>query len=280
MKFLTILRGELTKMFRQRGTYAGYIMLGIFIGLFVWGAWAEGPDQADLDRQFGDEFAVGGKMISGPSIPYLLMEIPVAIDIFIPLLISMIAGGIIAGELQRGTLRTMLTRPVHRHAVALGKIAAAMIHAASLVVFLGGFSLLLGCIVFGRGDIITVEGGFRVFAGWHGLARLGIAYGAVVLTMWSVAAIAVFCSTIFEHPLTASGVTVGFLILSAALMAIPYFKWLKPYLLTTHFHGFRAVFEKAINWQDIGHHLSYVAAYAAVAVAGTLLVFCRKDVTC
>ena len=267
-------------MFRQRGTYAGPIMLALFIGLFVWGVWAEGPPLGNLDRHFGDEFAVGGNIVSGPAIPYLLLEIPVAINVFIPLLISMVAGGIVAGEAQRGTLRTLLGRPVHRWAVVVGKVIAAFIHAGALALFLGAFALIVGYIVFGRGDIITMHGGFRIFAEPQALHRLAIAYGTVVVTMWSVAAIAVFCSTIFEHPLTASGITVGFLIVSAALMVIPYFEWLAPYLLTKHFHSYRAVFERDVDWTSIARHLAYVGAYTAAAVAGTLAVFCRKDMTC
>ena len=169
---------------------------------------------------------------------------------------------------------------MHRWAVVVGKVIAAFIHAGALALFLGAFALIVGYIVFGRGDIITMHGGFRIFAEPQALHRLAIAYGTVVVTMWSVAAIAVFCSTIFEHPLTASGITVGFLIVSAALMVIPYFEWLAPYLLTKHFHSYRAVFERDVDWTSIARHLAYVGAYTAAAVAGTLAVFCRKDMTC
>ena len=280
MRLLTLLRNELMKMYRQRGTYAGPILLAIFIGLFVWGVWAEGPPFGDAEDRVGDEFAVGGNMVTGPAIPYLLLELPVAINVFIPLLISMIAGGLVAGEAQRGTLRTLLTRPVRRWSLVVAKMIASFIHAASLVLVLGGVSLLAGYIVFGPGDIIAVQGGFRVFAEPQALQRLAIAYGLIMLTMCAVAAIAVFCSTIFEHPLTASGVTVAFLLVSATLMVIPYFEWLAPYLLTEHFHSYRHVFQKTIEWDKIQTDMWYVAAYTAAAFLGTLAVFCRRDMTC
>lgn len=280
MRLVSLVRTELCKMFRQRGTYAGFILLGVFIGLLVWGVWAEGPPMGDVGHRFGNDFAVGGKTISGPSMPYFLLQIPPAVDVFLPLLISMIAGGIIASEAQRGTLRTLLTRPVHRWAVVVGKLVAAFTHAAAIVLFMGLFSLALGYVVFGRGDLIVMEKGLRIFAEPQALGRLGIAYGLTVVTMFSVAALALFCSTIFEHPLTASGVTVGFLIVSAALMVIPAFDWLQPYLLTSHFHGFKKVFGSAIDWQIIGIDLYYVVEYTLLAIAGTLMVFCRKDMTC
>lgn len=280
MRLLTLFRNELTKMYRQRGTYAGPVLLTIFIGLFIWGVWAEGAPFDEPDRMMSDEFAVGGNLISGPAIPYYLLELPVAINVFIPLLLSMIAGGLIAGEAQRGTLRTLLTRPVHRWQIVVAKVAAAFVHATVLVLVLGGVSLIGGWLVFGRGDLVTVRGGLRIFSEAQALQRLGLAYGAVMLTMWAVAAIAVFCSTIFEHPLTASGVTVAFLIVSATLMVIPYFEWLKPYLLTDHFAAYRHAFERPVAWDELKMDLAWILAYGTAAVVGTLTVFCRRDMTC
>lgn len=268
-------------MFAQKGTFVGYVLLGAFCGLFVWGVWAEGPPMRDVRHQFGDDFAVGGTILSGPMVPYLLLDvIPVAVNVFLPLLVSMIAGGLIAGEAQRGTLRTLLTRPVHRWAVVAAKALAGFVHAGTLVLFLGTFSLLLGYIVFKRGDIIAVGDGLTVLAEGDALQRLAIAYGLTALTMCAVAAIALFCSCVFVNPLTAAGVTVGFLIVSVALQVIPYFEWLSPYLLTTHFHAYREAFKRTIDWAAVGTDLWYVGAYAGASLAGTLAVFVRKDMTC
>jgi ABC-2 type transport system permease protein len=280
MRFVTILRTELTKMFCQRGTYAGYALLAVFTGLLVWGLWAEGPPMGRIGHQFGGGMAVGGKTVSASFVPYFLLQLPPAIDVFLPLIISMIAGGLIAGEAQRGTLRTVMVRPIHRWALMTGKIMASFIHTASAVLFMGAFSLLLGYIVFGRGDLVSFQGGLRIFPEPLALLKLAQAYGLATLTLCAVAAIGVFCSTIFEHPLTASGVTVGFLIVSATLQLIPYFEWLKPYLLTTHFHGFSKVFDRTVDWATIQVDLVYVFDYAAAAIAGAIVVFSRKDITC
>ncbi|MBP8951874.1 MAG: ABC transporter permease subunit [Armatimonadetes bacterium] len=280
MRLWTIMAGELERMYRQKGTYAGYALLAFLIAMFMWGIWAEGPSSGDVNRRFGAEMAVGGNLVSGGLVPYLLLEIPVAINVFIPLLISMIAGGLVAGEAQRGALRTVLIRPVHRWAVVLGKLVAAFVHAGSLVLFLGLTSLVAGYILFGGGDIITVEQGLRIFEERNGLLRLAAGYGLTMVTLFSVAAIALLCSTVFERSLTAAGVTVGFLIVSGALMAIPYFEWLQPYLLTSHFHSFRHVFVRPVDWPAIWTDLGYVGAYTGVAIAATLAVFCRRDMTC
>ena len=48
MRLVSLVRTELCKMFRQRGTYAGFVLLAVFIGLLVWGVWAEGPPMGDV----------------------------------------------------------------------------------------------------------------------------------------------------------------------------------------------------------------------------------------
>ena len=289
MKFFVAVRGELIKMFRQRGTYAGYALLFALTALWVWGVWYGGSPADNISRGAGDEFAIGGSTLTGPMMPYMMLEIPVAINVFLPLLISMTAGGLIAAEAQRGTLRTWLTRPISRGTVISSKLVAGGLHAMTLVIFLGAISLASGYIVFGGGDLISIsmgpmedDGGakFRILAEPQALQRLAIGYGLVAVTMLSVVALAMLCSTIFEHPLTASGVTVGFLIVSVALMVIPAFEWLQPYLLVSHFHSYRAVFQKIIDWPRIWEDLTWVGIYTTTAIAITALVFARRDMTC
>lgn len=280
MRLGTVIHAELVKMFRQKGTYAGYALLLALIALFIWGTWQERSSGVALDSQFGDDMVYGGDTLSGPLVAYLLLRIPIATTVFIPLLVSMISGGLIAGEAQRGTLRTMLVRPVQRWVIITGKMIAAFIHVGSLVAFLGAMSLGGGYLVFGGGDIITVGHGLQIFDEREGLRLLGYAYLGTALSMCAVAALAVFCSTIFEHPLTASGVTVGFLIVSGALMVIPSLDWMKPYLLTDHLDVHNHIIKYPIAWSGVAHELRWVGAYTLAAFAGTLGVFCRKDITC
>ncbi len=130
MKLRQLLTIELHKLRAQRGTYASYAVLAALVGLIVWGTWRYGPPHA-LQSALGDQFVVGGKEVAGPLIPLLLLEFPVAVHVLIPLLIAVATGGLVAGEKQAGTLRTILVRPVRRAAVLGAKLTAAWIHARS-----------------------------------------------------------------------------------------------------------------------------------------------------
>ncbi len=282
MKLRRLLTIELRKLLAQRGTYASYAVLAVLVGLIVWGTWRYGPPHA-LQSALGDQFVVGGKVVTGPLIPLLLLEFPVAVHVLIPLLIAVAAGGLVAGEKQAGTLRTILIRPVRRAAVLGAKLAAAWIHAAGLAVFVGVLSLIVGYVVFGPGDLVVMSfksSSFSVLAEPQALSHLALAYGLAVVAMMAVASLGVLLSVLCDNPLTAAGLTVAVLLVLQSLRLIPYFQWLQPYLLTEHIWAYREALSATIDWSQVGTSLSYLAAYIAGPGLIALGIFWRQDVRC
>ncbi len=280
MKLRQLLIAELNKLLAQRVTYVSYVVLTALVGLVVWGTWRYGLPH-ELQTALGDQFVVGGKVVTGPLIPLLLIEFPVAVYVLIPLLIAVATGGLVAGEKQTGTLRTILIRPVRRAGVLGAKLTAAWIHAAGLVVFVGVLSLLLGYIAFGPGDLVVMSfkgSSFSILAEPQALSHLALAYGLVVVAMIAVASLGVLLSVLCDNPLTAAGLTVAVLLVLQSLRLIPYFQWLQPYLLTEHIGAFRAALSPMINWPDIVTSLSYLGAYIAGPGLIAMCVFWRQDV--
>jgi len=282
MKLRQLLTIELYKLLAQRGTYASYAVLAALVGLVVWGTWRYGPPH-ELQSALGDQFVVGGKVVTGPLIPLLLLEFPIAVYVLIPLLIAVATGGLVAGEKQAGTLRTILIRPVRRAGVLGAKIVTAWIHAAGLVFFMGVLSLALGYAVFGPGDLVVMSftgSSFSVIAEPQALSHLALAYGLVVVAMMAVASLGVLLSVLCDNPLTAAGLTVAVLLVLQSLRLIPYFEWLQPYLLTEHFSAYREALSATINWSRIITSLSYLSAYIIGPGLIAMCVFWRQDVRC
>ena len=280
MKLLTLWRLELLKLFMQKGAYAGFAVLASLSGLFVWGTWQHGPEMASHE-QVSDMFVMGGKLISAQSVCYMMLAVPLAVQVLIPLLVATIAGGLIAGETKTGTMRTILVRPVHRLTLTVAKTLTAWCHAILLVAFLLGFTWLVAQIAFGAGDLVSLGGAkltviARSQAWWH----LLLAYGFAAVGMCAVASIALLLSSLFENSLTAAGLTVAFLIVSGVLMAIPYFEFLKEYLLTAHLSAYEQAFRTPVGWDMLQYHLAYIAPYIYVPAALTAVVTWRRDVTC
>jgi len=279
MRLLLSLRLELGKILRQRGTYAGPAVLLAVTALAVWGLGKEGPP-GDLSRRLGSDMIVGGKLLTGLMVARYVME-PCLI-MLLPLMVAAVAGGLVAGEARSGLLRTWMCRPITRWAVLTGKQLTVWVHATLLVVFLGVAALGLGYAFFGGGDLIEVGSGEGLVILDEGLAlqRLALAYAIAGLLMCAMASLALLASTIFENPLVASAVAVAFLPLAHVIAALPYFKAIKPYLLTEHFGIWRHAFRGTLELGDFTQALYCVLGYCLVPYVIAAVIFQRKDITC
>lgn len=274
---LAALRGELTKLYRQRSTYAGVVVIVGLVALVAWGSHHQ-RDRLDVTEQVPAEFVVSGKTITALFLAHAVME--PSLTVLVPLLIAVVAGGLVAGERQTGTLRTLLVRPVRRGAVLLAKLVAAWSHAVGLTLLLGVAALALGQVVFGWGDLVVLRGGLTIFDPRLGLIRLAEGYALAALAMGVVATLALALSTVFDNAMTAAGLTVAGLIVSGIVGEIPYFEWVKPHLLTEHLGAFRHVFDATIDGAQLTRSVAYLAGYVLLLVIVALLVFDRRDVTC
>lgn len=279
MKLLRSLGLELRKILAQRGTYAGPAVLLAITALVVWGLYKHGPERA-LTRSFGSDMVVGGKTLTGAMTARYVME-PCLI-VLVPLLVAAVAGGLVAGEARSGFLRTWLCRPVNRWTVLTAKQLAAWGHAAGLTLFLGVVALGLGYLFFGGGDLIDIRSGdgLVILPEPLALQRLLLAYGLAAALMCGMASLALLCSVIFENPLVAAAVAVAFLPASTLLAALPYFEFLKPYLLTTHLDTWIHAFRGTLDPADFVQPLSCVLGYCLVPYILGCVVFHVRDITC
>ncbi len=281
MRLLVAIRIELRKLAAQRATYVGFGALALLVGLFVWGTWRAGPPLKAWSVP--EDFIVAGKLVTGVLIPYVLLEMRVALAVFIPLLIATTVGGSVAGERKSGTLRTLMTRPVSRGVVLSAKLVVAWAYAGALTVFMGVFALILGYAVFGGGDLLALEldaPGLNIIAEQQAWLRLALGYGLAAVAMMAVASLALFLSVLCDNPLTAAGLTVAVLLVCAVLKQIPYFEWLWPYLLTEHITVHTRAFASSVAWADIGRSGVYLAGYILIPAGLAAAIFQRRDILC
>lgn len=277
MKLARLLRMELAKILGQRGTYVGYGVLAVLVGLITWAMWRYGaPFERALEGRH--DFIVGGKIVSGLSVARFIME--PSMVVLMPLLVAAVSGGLIAGEIQRGTMRTIMTRPISRPALIAAKQIAAWVHAVSLTVFLGGFALALGYIVFGGGELVHFRGGLTILPEQTALLRLAEAYAICALSMCAVASVALLLSQLLQNPLTASALTIAFILVGMVLGQIEYFDAIKPYLLSTHLVAFGDVIHNTVDISKLVWPLQCLAAYVLVPSIIGQIIFQYRDITC
>ncbi|MFP4249375.1 MAG: ABC transporter permease [Armatimonadota bacterium] len=274
---MAALRSELSKLWRQRIAWASFGVVLALVGLVTWGSYHE-RERFDVGEELGSGFVVAGKSVTALFVANAVLQ--VALTVLVPLLVAVVVGGLVAGERQSGTLRTLLSRPVARWRVLMAKLAAGWAFTISLTLFLGLVGLGLGQLVFGWGDLVIFRRGLTIFDAQTGSMRLLQAYALACLSMCAVAALALMLSTVFNNPMTAAGLTVAVLLVSQIVGAMPYFEWAESYLLTAHLGVYREVLAVTIDGESLRSSAGYLASFIAVASLISLIVFERRDVTC
>jgi ABC-type transport system involved in multi-copper enzyme maturation permease subunit len=259
-------------LFRQTWYFQRIRLACVCIGLAAWGfllpvvyarfgsnfraLMDSGMFPSELGR-FG-----GGDIFSLPGAIALSLIHPIAI-----ILISVFAVGFastsVAGERQRGTLETLLARPLSRRVLYL-TVAAAELGFIALAVT----SLLTG----------TLAG--ATFAGVVSevdATRLPILALNAWLLFGAFGAIGLAASVSFDRQAPALGVSLSVMLFNYAADVIgslwPAAEWLQPYSLFHYLKG-KAILTGGVALADLG----VLAAVILVAVAWALVVFPARDI--
>lgn len=214
--------------------------------------------------------------------------------IHVPILVALVAGDIIAGEANAGTLRLLLTKPVSRTQIVLTKFLACVIYTVMLLIWMAFLSLFLSVVLFGTNDlIIAKEYELLQIEQSDVLWRYMAAFGFAAVALLVVAALSFLLSTLSENPIGPIVATVCIIIVFTIMseMRIPvYENTVKPYLFTTHMLGWKGCFYIAANdegetiraslqnsgavWRSLG----ILVAYIFIFVTAAIVIFRRKDI--
>ncbi len=198
-----------------------------------------------------------------------LAALTVSMPFFIPLAVSVVAGDSIAGEANLGTLRYLLVRPAGRGRllVAKGTVIGLFCLVAALVIVIVG--LIAGVAFFPHGVVVTLSGTTIPFV--DGMGRSVLAALIVGVSMFGLATIGLFVSTLTDVPIAAMAVTLGAVIVSAILDSVSEVSFLHPWLFTNYWTAFGDIVRDPIYWhniwKDILLQVGYVAVFGAAASA-------------
>ena len=262
-------RAELATQFRRRRVKALLLVLAAIPALLAVLVYLSGGPSNGNGPTFLDQVTRNGMFAA-------LAGLTVTVPFFLPLTVAVFAGDSIAGEASLGTLRYLLVRPSGRSRLLLVKAAttAAYCLAAALAVAAGG--LIAGAILFPIGRITTLSATTLSFGA--GIERTLLAALVVGASLFGMAAIGLFISTLTDVPVGAMAATVGFAVLSAVLEGVPQVRAIHPWLFTHNWFAFGDLLRDPIRWTAITHDLALQVAYMAVFGAAAWARFTTKDV--
>lgn len=276
---LTLLRYELIKTYRKLRTYIGFGLIALLIPLVYWGLSTEGDDLIrGMSGGLQQNFVFVGSLFNGWFVSNMVMN---ALFVHVPFLILLVAGDVLAGEATSGTYRILLTRPPSRTRIFAVKALSTMVYTYSLVFFLGMFSITLGLLLFGHGDMFTFrEDGIAIIARGELWWRFLLSYLLAGWAMSVVAALGMLFSSFVENAIGPIVGSFAIIILFFIVGNLPYefFEPIQPFLFTTYTDVWRKAFESPLDFAAITKAVLALGGFLLFFLGIAWMIFRRKDV--
>jgi ABC-2 type transport system permease protein len=257
---LALLGSELRVLFRRTRTIAMLgalaaipILLAIAVKITTHGDANRGP-------AFLGDITQNGLFVS-------LTSLVVAIPLFLPLTVGVVAGDTIAGEAGLGTLRYLLVAPAGRIRLLIVKYigAAAFCLAGTLVIVVVG--AIIGALLFPVGPVTLLSGESVGFGDYAGRMLLMAVY--VTISLLGLSAIGLFISTLTSVPVGAMAATIVLSTVAQIIGQLPQLAFLEPYLFTNYWLGFADFLRSPMSFDNFQANallqLGYVVVFGFLA---------------
>lgn len=270
---------EFIKTFTRLRTYIGFIAFGIIVPLVVTALKLGGQNSFEKRLLFllQNDFVIGGNVLNGWFFGFFFMG---ALWVHVPIVLTIVAGDLIAGEGNAGTFRFLLTHAVSRTRIIMAKFIVTLIYTAAMVFFIGGLTLGLSLWVFGNGDLLVIRRGILVIPEAQLPYHFLIAYGLATLAMFVVSSLCFLFSALTNNSIGPIIATMAVIIISIIIISLPFelFQAIRPYLFVHYFDAWQKVFDDPIPWDTIRTNITIMTGFIAVFFITTVIYFSRKDI--
>ncbi len=278
--FFAILRIELFKIFKRPRTFISFGAIAVIVLLVQLALKVNGQDFIELytDSQSDTFYIPYDKMLNGYFVCVAVLHM---ILIHVPLLIALIAGDMISGEANLGTLRLLGSKPVTRTELILAKFSASTVYVVLLLIWMALLALLGSILLFGKGDLVVFKE-----MDWHQmnyydvLWRFFAAFIFAALALTTIAAMAMMFSVFSENSLGPIVATVCVVIVFTIIqqLKVPLFEQtINPWSFTTHMLGWKGFFyvEKSAEGATIDGSIENPGALvrSAMILIGYIVLF-------
>ena len=293
--FASILYIELFKIFRRPRTYIAFGAIALIVLLVQFALRVNGTEFIHFftDSQ-ADTFEIPEQQILNGY--FVCVAILHLILIHVPLLVALIAGDMIAGEAQTGTLRMLAAQPTSRTTLLLAKFSASTVYVILLLLWMALFALFGSLLLFGQEDLVVFrETDLHIISQHDVLWRFigAFIYAALALTM--IASMALFLSVYAENALGPIVATVCIVIVFTIIqqLKVPVFEQtINPWSFTTHMLGWKGFFYVEKNAEGVTINGSIenpmtllksgliLVGYTLFFVSLSVIGYRKKDILC
>ena len=275
--FFLQLRAELLKMFARKRTYLGF---GAFlvVEVLVLLLWQLPGGQRWMRHAIERNGGVFGDYFSGLTLAVIMLTLTVFL--LGALFLALVSGDVVAKEVEDGTMRMTLCRPVSRPRVLIVKYFAVAFYTFALIFFIGLTALATATIVRGNGGLFVMIPEERLLALYDfgpGLQRYLLSLPCYALSLLTITTFAFLLSCWNMKPAAATITAIAFFFIDWILHFVPYFETYRPWMMTTHMGTWLNVFRAPIPWEKMAEDYAYLLGIDATFVIIGLAVFQRRD---
>ena len=275
--FFLQLRGELWKLFARKRTYLGF---GAFLALeIVILLLFQLPGVQRTYRQLLENAGYGFEQyFSGITLAFQIVL--GTTTLLGGLYLALVAGDIVAKEVEDGTLRMTLCRPVSRLRILAVKYLVCVIYTFTLAFFIGLSALVVGVARQGTGGFFVfqpLEKLFVIYDFGPGLVRYLASLPALGLSLLSVTSFGFMISCCNVKPAAATISTLCFFIADLIFRGLPYFESIKHWFISTHTETWYNMLRSPLPWQRMIEDYAYLFGVDATFVLVGVVIFSSRD---
>jgi len=295
MTYLRALKYELVKHLRKKRTFWAFVAVAALVTILLVAYVVSSFDPVERYLTAGSRFerAAAHVIVQKFSNGMLFATLFIGLLSYalMPVLAVAFGGELVSTEIQLGTLRTALTRPVTRFGYYMTKYAYAILITLGFVLFTALFTYAMGVIFLGRGPLLIGAAFWRDarLVSYPSLATLSeptafvrylVAYLLVAIAVMTMTTLSFTLSTLVKHTGAAMIIAISLYFILHILAQTPWLESWRPYLFVTKMDLWLPVFRPDPPSGEIWGNVLYFAVYNAALLAVGLAVFLRRDVTC
>ncbi len=269
--FLALFRSELVLTFRRVRTAALLGLLAalpVLIGVVI---------RIETDGSRGGQGPAFIAQVTGNGLFLVFTALAVALPIFLPMTVGVVAGDSVAGEAATGTLRYLLVAPAGRTRLLAAKFTAGLVFCLAATATVALAALATGAALFPLGEVTLISG--DTIGPGAALLRAALVAGVVAASLAGLVAIGLFVSTLTGSGIAAMASTVGLVITVQILDSFPQLHAVQPFLVSHYWLTFGDLLRQPMYWDGVLRNLGVQAAYVAVFGSAAWARFTSRDIT-
>ena len=275
--FFFQLWNELKKMFARKRTYIGFGAFFVMECLMLLSFNMPGTRRHMRQMIEANGYAFN-EYFSGLTVAFDIVSFTTVL--FGGLYLALVAGDLVAKEVEDGTLRMTLCRPVARSRLIIIKYISCVIYTFALILFIAVTALLAGLAYRGWGGMFIYAPLERIVAlhsASDGFHRYLQSVPLLALSLTTISSLAFMLSCFNMKPAAATITTLSVIFLDFIFRNIPYFESLQPYFITTHIAAWVQTYVDYPPWWSVMEDYAYLIALDATLLVVALAVFQRRD---